>query len=207
MGAVSFVDVSDAEKEYYMVNVYITGTYKNYAMEYIAVVEKAGGEKVRISGKTVGSQPEAEVTAMGMAIKYVYENGLDAVVYTTFVNTVKWADGEWEARAKRIKDYVRYVKRVRERIKLSLVVGLPDGWLWQLFSIKSKEKNSAVRPANFRVVIKKADGSVLGDFDEKHFYGILADAIYFANWYEKEGKNEKSYYYGCKVERYNVPPA
>lgn len=188
-----------------MVCVYITGAYEGYAMEYIAVVEGKAGEKIRIGGKTAGSQPEAEVAAMGMALKYVYENGLDAAIYTTFTNSVKWANGEWNAGSKRVKDYVRYVKRVREQIQLEFISGIPDDRLRLLHSLMEKGKGGLCRPASFRVVIKNASGKILGDFNEKNFCGILADAIYFADWYEKEGKNEKSYYYGCKVERYNVP--
>lgn len=202
-----------------MVCVYITGTYEGYAMEYIAVVEGKTGKKVRIGGKTAGSQPEAEVAAMGMALKYVYENSLDAVVYTSFANSVKWANGEWNAGSKRVKDYVRYVKRVREQVQLDLISGIPDDKLRLLHSLM--EKGGLGSPAGFRVLVRDAKGKILADFNErnikdasgktlvdfneKDFYGILADAIYFADWYEKEGKNEKSYYYGCSVERYNVP--
>lgn len=190
-----------------MVSVYITGTYKSYTMEYIAEVESEDGLRVigRVSGSATGSKPETEALAVGAAVAWLYERGLDAMIYTSFANAVGWANGRWEAKTKTAWDYVRRVRRARERINLGFSEQIPECWLQRLFSIQGKD--DVLRTAGFRVVIKSADGKVLGDFDEKHFCGVLDDAIYFANWYDKEGKDEKSYYYGCKVERYNIPLA
>ena len=59
------------------------------------------------------------------------------------------------------------------------------------FKNKKEPENSVgwglIQKKKFRVIIYNIDGSILCDLDNKMFGGVLKDAVFFANWYEKQG--------------------
>lgn len=208
-----------------MINAYITGAFdeKTKTLSYEGVIEKEDGMKSRLKGTLSGSAPETQVSAVGVLLKVLVENRLDAVIYTDFVIAVSLVEGKVNALSKRSRDYVRYVKKAKNLIELSFVPDIPkekrsvfntgeqagQSAVQNPFKKEKKQVATSVKwqkPApKFRVVVYKADKSVLCDLDSYDFGGVLKDAMYFADWYEKEGKDKNSIFYGCQVERHNIP--
>lgn len=190
-----------------MIDIYITGVYDNYSMRYFASVVKENGSKMCLNGTVSGSRSETEVSVIGIALRYAYENNLDTTIYTDFIDAIKWAKGEWQANAQRIKEYVRYVKRVSKRITVVMQPVSEDKLLELRYYLQDKdepfkniqnpfkskkepEKSTGwgmIKEKKFRVIIYNADGSILCDLDNEMFGGVLKDAVFFANWYEKQG--------------------
>ena len=56
----------------------------------------------------------------------------------------------------------------------------------------------------FRVTVTDKDGKILADYNQEDFGGVLKDAVFFADWYEAESKNEDSIFYKCVVKRTGV---
>lgn len=140
----------------------------------------------------------------------------DAIVHTDFTNVQKRISGRIKATSQSAKDFAAFASMAREKINIQIIEELPDrerkvldyildnlrvakprdGWQWCEVSWSLP---------TFRVVVRDRNGNVLCDLNEKHFGGVLADAVQFANWYERESKKETSDYFGVTVERYNVP--
>lgn len=209
-----------------MINAYITGDFDKdkSTLSYEGVIEKEDGMKSRLKGTLSGSIPETQVSAVGVLLKVLAENRLDAIIYTDFTIAVNLAEGKVKALSKRTKDYVRYVKKTQNLIELSFVSDIPkekriffyadreqaeQSTVLNPFKKEKKQVSTAVqwqKPApKFRVIVYKADGSILCDLNSYDFGGVLKDAVYFSDWYEKEGRDKNSIFYGCRVERQNIP--
>lgn len=209
-----------------MINAYITGNFDKdkSTLSYEGVIEKEDGMKSRLKGTLSGSVPETQVSAVGVLLKVLADNRFDAVIYTDFAIAVKLVEGKIKALSKRTKDFVRYVKKIENLIDISFVSDIPKEKLAYFgketeqaeqsavqnpFKKDKKQTSSAVRwqkPApKFQVIVYNADGTVLCSPNDYDFGGIIKDAVYFADWYEKEGKDKSSMFYGCRVERHNVP--
>lgn len=210
-----------------MLNIYLTGRYDNYKMKYAGIVETVGdaalsrnrkvevqqGFHTCICGELLGSKPETEIQAVQVALKRAFSSGEATNLYTDFSNMEKRVNGKIKATSQNAKELSTFADVVRARIDLQIIEELSDRVRlvldyildnhntfgeWRYCSVEWKKPS-------FRVIIRDRKGNILCDFDENHFGGVLADAIQFANWYERESTNEKSDYYGVTVERYNVP--
>lgn len=203
-------------------NVYITGAYDKYTLNYKGYTDD-NGKKTLINGKLSGSKKETEASALGIVLKHALDNDKDVHIYTTFEDIVKLANGEYKPVESRTKDFVRYINKITQSINVSFTAGIPDEQMEIINNLGNNRGNASVqnpfkkqtttsravgwkkRMEDFSVTIRKPNGEVLCNATNFDFGGKLADAVYFADWYEKEGKNPDSFFYGCTVERKNVP--
>lgn len=241
--------------------VYFTASYENSTLRYAGVLIRDDGVRTCTNGQLAGSEPETTVSAIGVALEQARKANEPICFYTDLEDAVKWANGERKPIAKRIKDFVKYVKKAEETIGLTFENHIPDemkpelervassyrgerkvesnpfkkpqskpnwGSDWRQVAEKemqqeqamaSKEAHEDKTPAyaipkpykgamwgGFRVTVHDAKGKLLCDLDQNDFgQKNLADAVFFADWYEQESKNPDSYFYGVKVEKYNVP--
>lgn len=238
--------------------IYLTASYEENVLHYAGILEKNNGVRSCLNGKLAGSMPETSVSAIGVALKQAKESGEPICVYTDLEDAVKWAKGERKPIAKRIKDFVKYVKKTEEELGLTFESYIPDelkpelervassyktetksetnpfakkkqfssnvswgsGWRKAVEDTKEPEEKKEQQPSyaipkpyagakqgGFRVIVHNAKGELLCDLDQDDFgRKNLADAVFFADWYEQESKTPDSYFYGVKVEKYNVPP-
>ena len=204
-------------------NVYITGEYDKYTLSYKGYADD-NGTKGLICGKLSGSRKETEASALGIILKHALDNNKDVHIYTTFEDTVKLANGEYKPIESRTKDFVRYIKKVEKTINVSFSAGIPDEAMQIINAIGNSRESASVqnpfknkpttsnavgwkkRMEDFSVTVRKPNGEILCNVTNFDFGGKLADAMFFADWYEKEGKNPDSFFYGYIVERKNVPP-
>lgn len=245
-------------------NVYFTATYKDATLRYAGVLIKDDGVRTCTNGQLAGSEPETMVSAVGIALEQAKKANEPICFYTDLEDAVKWASGERKPIAKRIKDFVKYVKKTEEAIGLTFERYIPDevrpelervalsyrgekqsetnpfvkktqaktnwgnwgdGWKQATEENDRRQSVAASEPSTndtpsyaipkpykgamwggFRVTVYDAKGKLMCDLDQNDFgQKNLADAVFFADWYERESKNPDSYFYGVKVEKYNVP--
>lgn len=245
--------------------VYFTASYEkeNNYLHYAGILEKNNGTQTCTNGRLAGSEPETMVSAIGVALEQAKKTNESICFYTDLEDAVKWANGERKPIAKRIKDFVKYVKKTEETIGLTFESRIPDEMKPELERVASSYKGERQAEANpfkkqqskpnwgsdwkqaaekelkqeeqkqapipeetdktpayavpkpykgamwggFRVTVHDAKGKLFCDLDQNDFgQKNLADAVFFADWYEQESKNPDSFFYGVKVEKYNVPP-
>lgn len=198
-----------------MLDIYVTGIYDNYKLRYAGYAEQSGitnGYCACVCGEKTGSKPETEMQAVQAAFAYAYERGEGVVVYTDFSNIKDRAEGKIKATAQISRTFTNFLNMVKSRIDFAVEEQIPDKTKLVLNSILDNHEPKGVwrgcevvwEKPKFRVVLRDRDGNVLGDFDEKHFGHVFADAVQFTEWYEKESKNEASDYYGITIERYGL---
>jgi hypothetical protein len=175
-----------------------------------------------------------EVSVLGYALKYADKKGVDVHIYTDLKQAVCWANGEWNAVSKRVQDYVHYLTKLRNRINVEITTGIPEENALAIEQIKQamaergehmptptdnpfRKPKKAVQAVQtiqaepeitldkFSIVIYRANGSIYGKLTEWDFCNKLQYAVDTANWYDNESKDPKSMFYGCRVERFNVP--
>lgn len=147
-------------------------------MEYVGY---STDKRTLKKGRYVSSKQEAEVSVIGIFLKIAYDEKEDVKIKTNLNDGVKYANGVWKkASSKRVSDYLRYLSKIKEKIKVDIDFLDEDKYLFKV--IVYKENSEEV----LHCLTDK-------DFGEKN----IADAIFLANWYENRHH---------KVERFNVPP-
>lgn len=209
-----------------MTKAFIVGSYEESTklLSFILLICEYGKASIK-RGNLRGSLPETQASAMGILLKILFQNGLNATIYTNFKTAVDVAEGRIKAFSKRSKDYVNYLKRVRDKINITFSTEIPEDedvkkYLNQITAnteqvgvqnpFKQQKQVGATvkwqKPLpKFRVVVYNPNESILCELDSYDFGGELGDAVYFSDWYEKEGKDKNSMFYGCRVERYGIP--
>lgn len=191
-----------------------SSTAHPYKMRYACFARTESDNTACNYGELLGSRPETELQVVQIALKYAYTSKEDVTVHTDFANVQKRVNGRIKATSQSAKDFAALANMVREKINIQIIEELPDrerkvlDYILDKFTEPYNEWQSCEVTWSFppfRVVVRDRKGNVLCDLNEKHFGGVLDDAIQFANWYERESKNETSDYFGVTVERYNVP--
>lgn len=181
-------------------------------------------------GELLGSKPETELQVIQIALKYAYslwlENeGKDAsekeysvTIFTDFTNVKKRVNGRIKATSQSAKSLAAFAKTVKASLPIMVVEDIDNDRyeiLGYILDNLYTEDNcgkwkrceiiwTSLSTPTFRVVVRDRNGNVFCDVNERFFGGVPTDAMYFADWYERESKNKESRYYGVTVERYNI---
>lgn len=108
---------------------YIDGSYSDKLKRYsYAVLVFINGEKITYSAsddnienikmRNVAGELQAAMCAMAYAEKYK-KNKL--IIYYDYAGIERWASGNWKANTPYTQDYVEYVRRISETIKISFI--------------------------------------------------------------------------------------
>ena len=204
-----------------MVRILVTGEYNNYLLTYHCIAEYENGARERICGTFTGSEIEAEVQAVGMAIRYAIQKRLTAVIYTPFKQVLSYIKSGWTPQTKTIKEFMSLVKKI-DTSKISFSNDVPENFIAtynsfvKMFGNKVTTDNKSYFLGDrsgkwiktfplFRVLLYSRENELKLDINNYDYGEDFLAAIDFCDWYDKEVLDSRSTYYGWRVVRYNVP--
>lgn len=193
----------------YNVTVYLTGRYSDGRLCYAACID-SDSRLSKISGIIEKSEDKAQISAVGVLLKYLETNKYNAVINTTFGNAAELADESTIAAGEQAEKYKALLYQIREKSDIRIVYtkNIPSDIENKLFPEQQTTPYgwSDRKPHdNYRVTVFNPDNTVLCDVNQKDF-NDRKSAVYFAQWYLQESKNPNSIFYGCKVKHCGLVP-
>lgn len=207
----------------YEIEIYLTGIYEENKMHFVGLI-KAPKQQSVVRRLISGTEIECRINATGIMLNLVSNTDLPIVVYTNFEDIVLWGNGMKKVVSQRARDFFNYLKRRRKKQRVAFQNKLSSDMLKELIRLlqgQAEEQTATVNPfkaknrdavtsliqkmpMTFRVTVTDKDGKILADYNQEDFGGVLKDAVFFADWYETESKNEDSIFYKCVVKRTGV---
>lgn len=211
-----------------MFDIYITGSYNNYKMQYAGVAISSAPLPPSfgtfcVAGEVTGSKPEAEMEAVKNALQFAFPYSVPVTIHTDFEGIKARVDGKIKSASQSAKALMALITTVKSKASLDVVENIPLREQKVLdYLVKHckdlKTPNGELVPSgqwrtceirwtkpSFRVTARDRNGKVLCDLNEEFFGGVIAEAIQFVRWCERESKNENGYWYGITVEYQNLP--
>lgn len=180
--------------------IYITGVWKDYLMKYVGCVVRVDGSKVAMHGEFSGSQVETETYVIGKALEYGFKNNENVTIHTDLLDAIKYATGEWKAISKVTKSFVRFLKKVSNRIEVEIDSEISEDMLNELLSNKLKTNSVSDEVQGFHLTVYNLSSeTIFFEVDSNEFSenleNVRKDTIKLADYYEEKG---------YRVERKNL---
>lgn len=204
-----------------MLRIYVEGEYTGGVLIYHCIAHHSDKVRRRLCSTFAGTQLETELNALGVALKYIEDNGNheSAIVYSTFSNAIAYARGVWKKpQLQRARDFVKYVSKLAKTYAIEYSDYAPADLTESMKYIKKLYENKPTVISkgikgkypwtllpSYRTTLFNRNGEMLCDLTHEDYCEDFEAAIRFCRYYEKESINPKSSYAGCYLTTEGIP--